>query len=75
MCLCKFASSLGRSLSRSCTCIFLNKADLDMPFVRHATESVYEHRMYEVLWTDISPNSNMVDLSRCCLPRRLVCFN
>lgn len=58
-----------RALSRSCPGLFLNKWDLVMAFVRRATEEEYVHRMREMLRTDIFSKSDLVNLSRCCLPR------
>lgn len=48
--------------------VFLNMADLDMAFVRHATEVEYVRRMREILRPDILSESDVVNLSRCCLP-------
>lgn len=43
--------------------------NLNMPFVRLATEVEYVRRMREMLRTNISSLNNVVDLSRCCLLR------
>lgn len=51
-----------RLLSMSIPCVFMNKFDLDMLFVRHATDIEYVHRTLEVLRTDILSNSNTVNL-------------
>lgn len=44
-----------------------------MPFVIHATEVEYVRRMRDMLCTDISSESNVVNLFHCCLPRTF-CF-
>lgn len=49
--------------------MFLNMHNLDMPFVRCATEVGYVRCMREMLRTDILFESDVVDLSHGCLPR------
>lgn len=57
-----------RAVSRSCPVAFLIMPDFNMPLLRHATEFEYVCRMNEIERTDISSDSNVVDLSRCCFP-------
>lgn len=52
-----------RALIKSCPGLLLNMLDLDVPFVRHATESKHGCRMRERLHTNISSGSELVDLS------------
>lgn len=52
---------------RSCPGVFLNMPDLKMPFVLHASEVEYVRRMRKMLRKDTSSDSNVVDLSCCCL--------
>lgn len=56
-----------RALSGSFQGVFLNMLDLDMLFVCHATEVEYVRHMREMLRTDISSKSGVVNLSRSCL--------
>lgn len=45
-----------------CPGVFLNTPNIDMRFVRYATEVEYARRMSEMLCTDISYESNVVAL-------------
>lgn len=63
-----------RALSRSCMGVFLNMQNLDMPFVRYATEVKYVRRIHEMLRTMISSESSVVNLFRCCLSRPISSF-
>lgn len=56
-----------RSLSRSCPGVLLSVPNLDMSFVRHATEVQYVRRMREMLRIDILFERVVGELSRCCL--------
>lgn len=58
-----------RAYCRSCPGLFLNMPDFDILLVRHATEVQYVRRMHKMMRTDISLNKDVVDLSRCRLPR------
>lgn len=57
-----------------CSGLFQNMRDLDMSFVRHATGVKYVRDMSEMLHTDISSHSDIVNMSRCCLPHPICSF-
>lgn len=57
-----------RAMSRSYPVVFSNIPYLDMPLIRRAIEK-YVRQMREMSHMDISSDSDVVDLSRCCLPR------
>lgn len=46
-----------------------------MPFVRNATEVEYKRHLREMLRTDKSSGSNVVDLSLFCLPHSFSSYN
>lgn len=58
----------------SCPGVLLNKPELDMRFVHHATEVDYEFHMREVLPSKLLTDCGMVYLSIRCLPRPFSSF-
>lgn len=52
---------LWRLLSRSCPSVFLNMPDLNMQFVRHASEVVFVGCTREMLRTNMRSDSDMVN--------------
>lgn len=54
--------------------VFLNKADLDVPIVRHATEVDYARHKSGTLHSDITFDSDVFDMSPHCLPRLFSSF-
>lgn len=57
------------AMSRSRPGVLRNLSNLDMPFVCYATEVDFVRRMWKMLGTNISSDSDEVDLSCCCFPR------
>lgn len=64
----------SKALSSLCPGVSSNMPDLDLPFVPHVTEVEYKRRISKMLGTDISSESNVVDLSCCWLPRTFSSF-
>lgn len=56
------------AMSSSCMGVSLKTPNLDKPYTRHSTEAKNVRRIREVLRTDISSDTDLADLSRCCLP-------
>lgn len=63
------SGSQCRALCRSYPDFFLGMQDFNMPFAHHGTKTQYVRRMRFVLRIYVSSESDMADLSCCCLPR------